>query len=152
MRGIVLAAVLLSTTGCGALFGPAYNTPADGTGPPQRTYAPLTTCAGPNQTHVPSHGELVHMDFEPRALEKPPPIYPQVAKEAGVDGTVILNVLVCARGGVADARVSKSIPMLDAAALDAVTQWYWRPAEYLGQPIAVWTQAHVEFVLPQAKN
>lgn len=82
-----------------------------------------------------------------QAVTKVQPAYPDIARESGVDGTVIVSALVDPRGNVRDAKVVKSIPMLDAAALAAARQWHFEP--YLDQGIAVWawTRVPVRFSL-----
>ena len=51
------------------------------------------------------------------------PVYPPIARDASVQGVVILEALIDADGRIVDARVLRSIPLLDEAALDAVQQW-----------------------------
>ncbi|HEY3216633.1 MAG TPA: energy transducer TonB [Candidatus Eisenbacteria bacterium] len=72
--------------------------------------------------------------------------YPTLAREAGVDGTVVLFALVCEHGRVVDVRVYKSIPMLDAAAVEAVKRWTFKPALAGGRNVACWTEVPVRFL------
>ena len=81
------------------------------------------------------------------ALTKSQPLYPDQAREAGVDGTVIVSALVDPQGRVRDAKVVKSIPMLDAAALAAVRQWQFTPYLDGGQAVWAWTRVPVRFSL-----
>jgi protein TonB len=69
--------------------------------------------------------------------------------EARVEGTVVMEVLVDERGNVPDARVIKSIPLLDQAALDAVKQWQFRPSTLNGEPVPVIVQVELSFNLRQ---
>ena len=78
-----------------------------------------------------------------------PPAYPDIAREAGVDGTVMVQALVGKDGRVKDTRVVKSIPMLDASALTAVKQWVFKPALSNNKPVAVWVAVPVRFTLHQ---
>jgi len=78
---------------------------------------------------------------------KGPPTYPDLAREAGVDGTVLLDVLVGSDGLVHDIKVMKSIPMLDQAAKDAVRRWRFRPYVRDGVSHSVWTRVPVKFAL-----
>ncbi len=55
------------------------------------------------------------------------PVYPPIAREAGVSGVVIIEVRIGTDGTVEEAHVLKSIPLLDQAALDAVKQWQFVP-------------------------
>jgi TonB family protein len=63
----------------------------------------------------------------PRKIRHVPPVYPQAAKEAGVHGFVIVGVTLGCSGKVIDARVVRSIPELDEAALETVRQWEYQP-------------------------
>jgi TonB family protein len=65
------------------------------------------------------------------------PVYPDEARAAGVQGVVVVEITVDATGRVSDARVLRSMPMLDRAALDAVKQWEFRPTVLEGSPVAV---------------
>lgn len=104
-------------------------------------------CCGPGQARLPALGDYVYVETLPEALVRVPPTYPQDAIEAGVQGTVLLQALVCASGQLIDVRVQQSIPLLDAAAVDAVRQWYFRPATNAGEPLAVWIVVPVRFTL-----
>ncbi len=104
-------------------------------------------CRGPAQASLPAPGEYVYAEELPVALVRVPPVYPDSAREAGVDGTVLLDALVCASGQIIEVRVHQSVPMLDAAAVDAVEQWLFQPAKTAGQPIAVWVAIPVRFSL-----
>ena len=76
------------------------------------------------------------------------PAYPQIARAAGVQGVVILEVVIGADGAVSNARVLRSIPPLDQAALDAVRQWRYEPTLLNGVPTPVIMTATVNFSLP----
>lgn len=75
------------------------------------------------------------------------PVYPDEAREARVQGVVILEVTVDAAGLVGDARVLRSIPLLDAAAIEAVQQWEFVPTLLNGRPVSVIMTVTVNFAL-----
>jgi TonB family protein len=75
------------------------------------------------------------------------PEYPAVAREAGIQGVVVMEVVVDTAGGVRDARVLRSIPLLDQAALDAVRQWRFEPTLLNGQPMPVIMTVTINFTL-----
>ena len=75
------------------------------------------------------------------------PIYPPIAQSATVQGVVILEVLIGPDGKVLDARVLRSIPLLDQAALDAVRQWEFTPTLLNGSPVPVIMTATAQFTL-----
>ena len=62
-----------------------------------------------------------------------------------VEGTVVVQILIDQHGRVAEARVVRSIPMLDEAALIAVRTWVFIPAFRGGQPVASIAMAPVTF-------
>jgi protein TonB len=84
-------------------------------------------------------------DQPPRAIRITKPLYPQAAFIKKVEGVVLLEILIDARGRVVRARVIKSVPLLDAAAIEAVGQWTFAPAIKQGQPVATLAQAPVTF-------
>ncbi len=73
----------------------------------------------------------------PRLLRKIPPLYPEIAKQARVEGIVVLGVRIDSKGRVTEVKVLKSIPLLDQAAVDAVRQWVYEPYLSKGKPIPV---------------
>jgi TonB family protein len=76
------------------------------------------------------------------------PAYPQTARAAGVQGVVILELVIGEDGAVSTARVLRSIPPLDQAALDAVRQWRYEPTLLNGVPTRTVMTATVNFSLP----
>jgi len=64
-----------------------------------------------------------------RKIVDVPAVYPDAARQARVMGVVILEITVQPDGTVSNARVMRSIPLLDAAALDAVRQWRYQPTD-----------------------
>lgn len=84
-------------------------------------------------------------DFElPNALKKVAPVYPEIGGP-GIEGTVLLQVLVGEDGLVKDTRVVKSIPLLNEAAEACVRQWVFKPARSKGKPLAIWVAVPVRF-------
>jgi protein TonB len=76
------------------------------------------------------------------------PVYPAIAQSARVQGDVVIEATIDEEGKVADARVIKSVPLLDQAALDAVRQWEYRPSLLNGIPTPVVTTVTVRFARP----
>jgi protein TonB len=75
------------------------------------------------------------------------PVYPAIARAAGVQGIVILEATIGEDGGVRDVRVLRSLPLLDLAAIDAVRQWRFTPTLLNGQPVPVVMTVTVAFKL-----
>jgi protein TonB len=103
----------------------------------------------PPSDELPKFGDYVYVEELPEAVTKVTPIYPDIARDAGVDGQVLVQALVGKDGRVKDVRVvaGKSIPMLDQAALTAVRQWIFKPALSNNKPVAVWVAVPVKFSL-----
>jgi len=83
----------------------------------------------------------------PRLLKEVPSIYPKIARQAGVKGTVVLGVRIDAKGRVTEVKVLKSIPLLDQAAVDAVRQWRYEPFLSKGIPTPVVFSVTITFNL-----
>jgi protein TonB len=75
------------------------------------------------------------------------PLYPAEAQTAGITGVVILEATIDVDGRVADAKVLRSIPQLDDAALTAVRQWEFTPTEVNGVRVPVIMTVTVNFSL-----
>ena len=76
------------------------------------------------------------------------PVYPAIARSARVTGAVTVEATIGEDGKVADARVVKSVPLLDQAALDAVRQWEYRPTLLNGVPVPVVVTVVINFKQP----
>jgi protein TonB len=81
----------------------------------------------------------------PTKTKNVPPVYPAVAKSARIGGTVRVEATIGPDGKVADAKVVKSVPLLDQAALDAVTQWEYAPTRVKGVAVPVIITVAVNF-------
>jgi protein TonB len=84
----------------------------------------------------------------PVPVGTPSPVYPEFAKEAQIQGTVVLHALVSAEGSVANIKVFRGITGLNDVAVDAVKRWRFQPAMKAGQPTCTWIEVPVEFRLP----
>ncbi|MBI1799125.1 MAG: energy transducer TonB [Candidatus Eisenbacteria bacterium] len=103
--------------------------------------------APPSDDDLPKFGEYVYVEELPELITKVNPVYPEMAREANVDGTVQVQALVGKDGRVKDVKVIKSIPMLNEAAISAVRQWVFKPALANNKPVAVWVGVPVRFTL-----
>ena len=85
----------------------------------------------------------------PRYDINPQPAYPIQARRRGLQGTVMLKVLVDAGGSVADVRLAESSghSILDQAAINAVRGWIFTPGTTGGRPKQMWVMVPVRFVL-----
>jgi len=84
---------------------------------------------------------------EPQKIRHVPPIYPQIAVSAGVQGIVILEATISESGTIENLRVLKSHPLLERAAIDAVGQWRYTPTRLNGVPVPIIMTVTVNFML-----
>ena len=84
---------------------------------------------------------------EPTKIRHVPPVYPVIAQQAKVDGIVIIEAIIGIDGRVKEARVLRSRPLLDEAALEAVRQWVFTPTMLNGVPVPVIMTVTVNFKL-----
>jgi protein TonB len=83
----------------------------------------------------------------PKKIKDVKPAYPAIAQSARVQGIVIIEATISETGKVVDARVLRSIPLLDTAALEAVMQWEFTPTLLNGEPVPIIMSVTVNFVL-----
>jgi TonB family protein len=81
----------------------------------------------------------------PTKIKDVKPVYPAIAQSARVSGVVTIEATIGIDGKVTDARVVRSVPLLDQAALDAVRQWEYRPTLLNGVPVPVLTTITINF-------
>jgi protein TonB len=135
---------------------PAASTPVDAakTSPDQPSLADLLpfatestqmpTLAGPVATDT-----AVISEAMPLTDQNSPPIYPRLAKERGWQGLVLLQVQVSSEGRVQALWVeaSSGYDLLDQAALAAVRQWHFQPAQQDGRALAGRVRVPIAFEL-----
>jgi len=90
-------------------------------------------------------GPVLDYDQPPRQIKATKPVYPQEAFIKKIEGVVEVQILIDANGRVPYARVVRSIPQLDQAAIQTVMQWQFTPALKKGRPVATWANAPVSF-------
>lgn len=97
----------------------------------------------------PDPGTYVYTDEYPQLVRSVKPFYPDIAREAGVEGTVKLQLLIGLDGHVMRAivRPGGSVPMLDEAAMAAALQSVFTPALANGRPVKVWVTQDYRFKL-----
>jgi len=99
-----------------------------------------------NQPYV-AHEEM------PIAITAPKPIYPDIAKQNEVEGTIVVEVWVKVDGSVGNVRVIKSLQSipggLDDAVVNAVRRWTFQPAKSGGRPVACWARIPINMKLEE---
>lgn len=85
---------------------------------------------------------------QPEEIERVVPRYPPMARQAGVQGSVVIRGIVRRDGTIDDVEVIKDLPYgLGDAAREAVEKWHFRPATWRGEPIDVYYTVTVNFRL-----
>lgn len=108
---------------------PVYTNPAQGSQP------------GPIRIRVGGNVEMT------RLVQQTLPIYPDSARAAGIQGTVVMNAIIGKDGTLLSTCVASGPASLAQSALDAVSQWRYSPALLNGQPVEVMTEIQVLFTL-----
>jgi periplasmic protein TonB len=89
---------------------------------------------------------ISHMDAG-ALIRRVQPEYPALARQARVQGQVLLAAVISKEGAIENLRVISGHPMLVRAAINAVKQWRYRPYILNGEPVEVETQIEVNFSL-----
>jgi len=94
--------------------------------------------------------EFVPYDTPPEPKFWFKPRYPDIARQAGIEGKIILKLLVDTDGAVLKVQLLKSLhPALDDAAVQAARQWKFTPAKQRDKPVRVWVSFPVDFILKE---
>jgi protein TonB len=80
-------------------------------------------------------------------LRKVNPTYPPLARQARIQGVVLLQAEISKSGDIENLRLISGHPMLAPAAIEAVKQWKYKPYLLNGEPVEVDTQVQVNFTL-----
>lgn len=99
--------------------------------PPPRT----TTPPAPPRDSKPVR--LTSSVLTGKAVNKPAPAYPAIAKAAGVQGSVTVQVLIDEQGRVLDAKAANGHPLLRQAAVQVAYKWKFTPTVLNGEPVKV---------------
>lgn len=86
-------------------------------------------------------------DDPPVLLSITPPVYPEMVKDAGIDGTVMVRVFIALNGHVKDAYVVEGSPALRDAALASARTAFFKAAMQSNHPVEVWVVIPITFQL-----
>ena len=88
-------------------------------------------------------------DSKPTATYRAPIEYPEAAYKNGVEGYVVMHLLIAKDGSVQMAKVLESEPegVFDNSVLAEIQDWRFAPARYKGESVAVWVKQKVSFTL-----
>jgi TonB family protein len=84
-----------------------------------------------------------------KAIKRVPPTYPAVAKAAGAQGPVSVQIVVNETGAVESAKATSGHPLLQSAAVDAARQWQFSPTKLSGNAVKVSGAISFVFTLPK---
>jgi protein TonB len=89
------------------------------------------------------------VEVKPKPINIPVPVYPDMARTAGIEGQAVVEALVDVDGSVADARILKpsGTASLDQAAIDAAMRSKFSPAMQRDKPVRVWVSIPFRFTL-----
>lgn len=82
-----------------------------------------------------------------KLVRQPKPVYPPLAKQARIQGTVKFQAIIGKDGTIQNLQLLSGHPLLVPSATDAVKQWVYQPTLLNGEPVEVVTQIDVNFTL-----
>jgi protein TonB len=85
--------------------------------------------------------------MEGNLVHRVQPEYPTLARQARVQGVVVLRAMISRDGAIENLQVLSGNPLLTPSALNAVRQWRYRPYVLNGEPVEVETEVTVNFIL-----
>ena len=92
-------------------------------------------------------GPFYALSEKPVEVKRVNPVYPELAKKAGIEGTVVVKALVNTKGDVEQVEVIKSHPLLDDAAIAAAKQFKFKPGKQRDKFVKVWMSIPFNFRL-----
>ena len=104
---------------------------------------PVTLATPPKPAPIRPGGDIK----PPQRIAYVPPVYPTIAQTARVEGMVILDATIDEQGIVRDVRITRSIPLLDRAAIEAVSKWRYTPTRLNGVAVPIILTVTVSFSL-----
>ena len=105
--------------------------------------------APPPPTNTGPRVRFIPYDDPPVPKSPINPVYPEIAQEAGIEGTVIIQAFINTKGKVEETIVLKGVPNtgLDEAAAEAIRNTRFQPAKQRDRPVGVWISIPVHFPL-----
>lgn len=130
---VVLVAIFIASLGCSKRQPTSLAHP-EGPCPGQNDFVPVNIIA-----------EMTHYEV---------PVYPRLAYQAGLEGTVWIKGLIGSGGSVLDALLYRTsgTPALDESALQAAYRCEFKPAYMNGQSVCMWVHWRVEFILSDSSR
>jgi TonB family protein len=105
----------------------------------------LSSLASPVSSSTPSM--VTQSELEPvSVIKRIAPVYPLVAKQRMLSGSVVIQGTVNKQGKITDLQLLSGPPIFRDSAFDAVKQWEFKPAKLNGQPIEQPTKIRLDFI------
>lgn len=115
---------------------------------PQGQGAPSNPAPPPaNPASLPMRIRIAGKVQVAKMIHQVQPVYPQIAKAAHVEGTLVLHAVIAKDGSVVELMYVSGPRLLMRAAMDAVRQWRYEPTLLNGQPVEVDTTISIIFTL-----
>ncbi len=106
-------------------------------------FVPWSVSAGDDQVYKVGDGVTA-----PVPIERSEPAYTEAARDAHIEGRVVLSVVITSEGRVDNVKVARSLdPGLDQNAIEALKTWRFKPGEKDGQPVNVRATIEINFRL-----
>jgi protein TonB len=105
-----------------------------------------------NENDEPGMDEFVPFQMPPMIVKRVEPIYPELARKAGMQGKIVVKALVDREGRVKKVAPIQGHEIFHEAATQAVIQWVFKPALQQNEPVAVWVAIPLNFVLRDAQK
>jgi len=91
--------------------------------------------------------EFFMVEDKPIIIKNVRPVYPEIARKAGLSGRVFVRFKVGRDGRVTEVQILKGQEIFRQAAIDAVSQFVFKPAMQNDKPVAVWMSQAIKFNL-----
>lgn len=91
--------------------------------------------------------EFYMVEQKPELVHSVNPVYPEIARKAGLNGKVFLKFLVDKTGRVSNVTVLRGQEIFRQAAIDAILQFKFKPAQQNDRPVSVWMTQPISFRL-----
>ena len=99
----------------------------------------------------PAMDEFIPYQSPPAAIKRVEPKYPELARKAGIEGSVFVRVLINKQGLPQKAVVMQGHEIFHEVAAAAVRQWVFKPAIQQDRPVTVWIVVPIHFKLKKAE-
>ncbi len=100
----------------------------------------------------PGINEFIPFEMPPMVVKRVEPVYPELARKAGLQSKVVVKALVDKRGQVKKVVPIQGHEIFHEAAVQAIMQWVFKPALQQNEAVAVWVAIPLNFVLKESQK